>query len=658
MAPVVQTSTALAGAAAANAVVTLPSGIQDRDIVLVTIYKENTNAVTTVPAGFAEKGTAPTTTAPQAQHTFWKRMSGGETGTITFAWTGSVFRAASAVRISGCASTGDPIEGINSNSSNTSVATLSTSLAATSADTLLYFAATDFTGGNAWAPPSGYTEINDLDVLGDDWKTNAAGGATGSIASSAGVSGPMTVVLLDLLSATTAAQQDSAETFLPDATLFDSSGVQPLGFMYQPTPEQVLDPVAAPAAPGFAPQSPNRSRHLWRFRSRSAQPTLAQLEVPPLPAVRNARPLLRRGAARMAGPVPDQVTPPTTPSVVPGITTRRPRWLRRRSESAQPVPTQEAAPTNPPIAFLTRARRVLFSRRLSDAAEAPLEQPTPPAQAHPRRPVPRLRASGAAAPIAEQPAVSAPLERRRLVVRRRSGRAATPTPTQQAAPQNPDFSPLNRERARRLIRRGAGRTATPTPVQQAAPSNPEIVSAVRALRRRMFRRGPGRTAAPVPAQQAAPANPAIVFVTRAFRPRTLSRGNARTASPVPAQAAPANPPFVPAGLRRPRRALRKASHVATPPVDQLAPLQTPPAPLRSLLRRARRRIAQAFVFVAPPLGRFITVEVVVGDDRYQIEVGDDRYQVGVGDADHYEVMVGDDRYQVGVGEDRYEIEVE
>jgi hypothetical protein len=83
-----------------------------------------------------------------------------------------------------------------------------------------------------------------------------------------------------------------------------------------------------------------------------------------------------------------------------------------------------------------------------------------------------------------------------------------------------------------------------------------------------------------------------------------------------------------------------------------------------------------FVFVAPPLGRFISVEVVVGDDRYEIVVGDDRYKIDIDSTDRYggylggyrgryaievngyEVAVGPDRFEVSVPDDRYEIEVE
>lgn len=218
--PVRQTGTTLTGASAASAVVTLPAGIAAGDVVIVSLYKENTAAVTP-PAGYTEKpASGPTTTAPQAQHTFWHRASGSESGTVTFSWTGSVFRAATADRISGCISSGDPIEGAPAaNSSNASVTTLNVSLAATSTDTLLYWAGTNFAGGNTWTPPAGYTEQADIDVLSCATKTNAAGGATGNVTGTANVSGATTAVLLDLLPGAAAAGATPAPLVVPQAAV-------------------------------------------------------------------------------------------------------------------------------------------------------------------------------------------------------------------------------------------------------------------------------------------------------------------------------------------------------------------------------------------------------------------------------------------------------
>lgn len=202
--PVWQSGTTVTAAADTSAVVTLPSSIAVNDIVVVTLYKENTNAVTPA-AGFTEKGTAPTTTAPQAHHVFWKRMSGGESGTVTFSWTGSVFRAASAHRITGCITSGDPIEGMGTAQSNASVSTLNVSLGSSSANSLLVWSGTDWTGGSGWTAPTangGYTERDDLDVLSDATLTGAwAGGATGNVTGTSTVSGPMTAILINLLEA-------------------------------------------------------------------------------------------------------------------------------------------------------------------------------------------------------------------------------------------------------------------------------------------------------------------------------------------------------------------------------------------------------------------------------------------------------------------------
>lgn len=209
-APVWQTSTTLAASGAANAVIAIPGApLTANDVIIVTIYKENTAAVTP-HSGYTEKGTAPTTTAPQAQHTFWFRAAGGETGNLTFSWTGSVFRAATAHRITGCITTGDPIEAINANFNNSAASpTPAVSLGATSVDSLLYWAATNWQGGNAYTAPGTYTLRDTIDVIGDATKTNTAGGATGSVTGTANVSGPQTAVLLSLISGAAAAPSDA-----------------------------------------------------------------------------------------------------------------------------------------------------------------------------------------------------------------------------------------------------------------------------------------------------------------------------------------------------------------------------------------------------------------------------------------------------------------
>jgi hypothetical protein len=197
-APVFESRTNLVGANGASAVITYPASIAAGDILLVHIYKENTAAVTPPDGTWTLKGST-TTTAPQHHLVFWKRAAGGETGTVTFSWTGSVFRATTCERYSNCAATGDPIEAITFNQTNSSVTTLNVSLASTSPDSMLIWSGTSFTGGNTWTTPTGYGNLANLDVLGAANKRNPVGGATGNVTGTANISGPMTSALLSLL---------------------------------------------------------------------------------------------------------------------------------------------------------------------------------------------------------------------------------------------------------------------------------------------------------------------------------------------------------------------------------------------------------------------------------------------------------------------------
>lgn len=197
-APVFESRTNLTGANGASAVITYPASIAAGDILIVHIYKENTAAVTPPDGTWTLKGST-TTTAPQHHLVFWKRAAGGETGTVTFSWTGSVFRSTTCERYSNCAGSGDPIEAIAFNQTNSNVTTLNVSLAATSPDSMLIWSGTSFTGGNTWTTPTGYTNLANLDVLGAANKRNPAGGATGNVTGTANISGPMTSALLSLL---------------------------------------------------------------------------------------------------------------------------------------------------------------------------------------------------------------------------------------------------------------------------------------------------------------------------------------------------------------------------------------------------------------------------------------------------------------------------
>lgn len=198
--PIWQSRTTSAQATAASVAVTYPASLANTDIVIVVLYKENTNAVT-VPDGTWTLKNSVSTTAVQHHLIYWKRCTGGETGTVTFSWTGSVYSGATAHRITGCVTSGDPIEDVNSNFSNTGVTvTPAVSLASTSTDSLLLWTGSNFAGGNSWTPPGTYTERSDVDIIGDATKDNTAGGATGSVTGTAAISGASTAHLISLIS--------------------------------------------------------------------------------------------------------------------------------------------------------------------------------------------------------------------------------------------------------------------------------------------------------------------------------------------------------------------------------------------------------------------------------------------------------------------------
>lgn len=187
-----RSSSSLTGANGTSAAVPVPTGAAVNDIAVVGIYLEST-AVISGPGGFTNKSTLNTSAAARGSlSVWWKRLTAADTGTYSFSWTGSAWRAAVCGLWSGRVTSGDPFDGtVGTAESTTTVSTLavSTSPANASGDAVGMW--TDFTGGNAWTPPGGYTERQDVDVVTLDTADAVAAGSTGSISASANVSGFM-----------------------------------------------------------------------------------------------------------------------------------------------------------------------------------------------------------------------------------------------------------------------------------------------------------------------------------------------------------------------------------------------------------------------------------------------------------------------------------
>lgn len=191
-----------------SAAFAVPSGVAANDIILVFLYKENTNAVTKPDATWNEIPTAPSTTAPQQHHAFWRRATAADTGTYgNFTWTGQVWREGVAIRITGAITSGSPIDVSNANSTNSSVTTTpAVTFTTTGTDRLLVWSATNFNSGT-WTAPTvggGYTlrSTNGNDLITAS-VAQATAGSSGSVTGVCSSSAPTTAWLLAVLPAFT-----------------------------------------------------------------------------------------------------------------------------------------------------------------------------------------------------------------------------------------------------------------------------------------------------------------------------------------------------------------------------------------------------------------------------------------------------------------------
>ncbi len=201
-APVVASvGTAVTGTSA-SAAVPVPSGVAAGDLVVVSLFKQNTAAVT-APSGW----TALTPQSPAtdtAHYIWWKIAAAADTGTYSFTWTGSVVREAVAIRVTGAASTPlDTGTGAPNSAGRASTATVTPAVSLTTqgADRLLIWSGANFSGG-AWTPPSGYTENYDgaarVTVAS---AAQAAAGSTGSVTGTCATSEYETAWLLAVVPA-------------------------------------------------------------------------------------------------------------------------------------------------------------------------------------------------------------------------------------------------------------------------------------------------------------------------------------------------------------------------------------------------------------------------------------------------------------------------
>ena len=109
VAPVVQSTSSLAGSFTSTAVIPIPSGVVADDVIVLSVYDEGSGGITPA-SGFTLKQTVLCTGSRlHTQNIYWKRATGAEgPGNYTFTFGGAVWNEGWATRISGCVATGDP----------------------------------------------------------------------------------------------------------------------------------------------------------------------------------------------------------------------------------------------------------------------------------------------------------------------------------------------------------------------------------------------------------------------------------------------------------------------------------------------------------------------------------------------------------------------
>lgn len=200
----------------------VPAGAAAGDVVIVFVERWGGNPAITAPSGFADWGTTYTSgDAASNIHVFWKRLTGADTGSYTFSWTGTLWSHAQAICMTGVIASGTPIEAANG-WAGTAGTYGSTSVTTATIPGLIWKTYNDSSGTHT--PPTGFTEVQDNDCGSLAYRI---GTATGSQTASGGTvtsSSPATAVLIALSPAAGGGSSSAAAN-----TATESDASQPLG---------------------------------------------------------------------------------------------------------------------------------------------------------------------------------------------------------------------------------------------------------------------------------------------------------------------------------------------------------------------------------------------------------------------------------------------
>jgi len=184
---------ALTGGQSTTANIAVPSGVANKDVIVIPLYVEGPNTVTTIPSGFVEAPDSPVSITGTGQdhslHIYAKRASGADSGTYNFVISGTpttVWRTGVALRYSGVIETGTnfwDVTNFATKTTGTDGSVPSVSDTTTGIDRTWLWIPASYNGGTI-GTPTGFTERADINqgaglAVADDPQP-AAGTATPS----------------------------------------------------------------------------------------------------------------------------------------------------------------------------------------------------------------------------------------------------------------------------------------------------------------------------------------------------------------------------------------------------------------------------------------------------------------------------------------------
>lgn len=205
----------------------IPAGAAADDIMIAYLVRwgSTTPGAVTAPGGFTRKDFFKSGDNQAECSVWWKRLTGADSGTYSFSWTGALWSGLDVVGVTGGVTTGDPLGPLS-----TWVGTAGNygSLSVTTVDEpfLLWLGYNDTS--SAHTPPTNYTELLDHDCYTTAYRIPATTGT--QIASGASVtsSSLSAAGLIDVLPAPTGPTYNPPTGMPPNDPVDVASVAQPL----------------------------------------------------------------------------------------------------------------------------------------------------------------------------------------------------------------------------------------------------------------------------------------------------------------------------------------------------------------------------------------------------------------------------------------------